>query len=46
VSLCAGMAYRFRETMAVLHKLNVESAYLELGGRADPAAVGWSALGS
>jgi hypothetical protein len=46
VSLCAGMTYRCRETMAALHKLNVESAYLELGGEAGPATMGWNALGS
>jgi glyoxylase-like metal-dependent hydrolase (beta-lactamase superfamily II) len=46
VAFCAGMRFRRRETMAELHRLNVESAYLELGGEADPAQVGWGALGS
>jgi len=46
VARCAGMRYRRREAMAELHRLNVESAYLELGGKADPARVGWGAIGS
>jgi hydroxyacylglutathione hydrolase len=44
VTFCDGMRFRCREAMAELHVLNVESAYLELGGEADPALVGWGAL--
>lgn len=40
----AGMGSRCPEGQAGLHALNVESAYLELGGEADPAQVGWSSL--
>jgi glyoxylase-like metal-dependent hydrolase (beta-lactamase superfamily II) len=44
VALCSQMRYRCRAAMADLHRLNVESAYLELGGAGDPAAIGWGAL--
>jgi glyoxylase-like metal-dependent hydrolase (beta-lactamase superfamily II) len=44
LAFCAGMRYRCRETMVDLHALNVESAFFELGGEADPAQVGWAAL--
>jgi glyoxylase-like metal-dependent hydrolase (beta-lactamase superfamily II) len=42
VKLCAGMVYRYPEENRGAHRLNVESIYLELGGEADPAAVGWN----
>ncbi len=41
VELCAEMRYRCPEENAGPHKLNVESAYIELGGEADPLKVGW-----
>ncbi len=41
VADCADMAYRQRAANEVYHGLNVESAYLELGGQADPHKVGW-----
>jgi glyoxylase-like metal-dependent hydrolase (beta-lactamase superfamily II) len=44
VAFCAGMRFRCREAMADLHKRNVESAYLELGGEADAGQVGWGVL--
>jgi len=42
LDLCASMRYRRPEENHVPHRLNVESAYLEMGGDADPAKVGWS----
>ena len=44
VALCGEMRYRCPAAMAALHRLNVESAYLELGGAGDPAAIGWGAI--
>ena len=44
VRLCAGMAFRCREENLEPHRLNVESVYLELGGEADRARVGWNQL--
>ena len=44
VAFCEGMRYRCREEMAGMHKLNVESAYLELGSETDPKRVGWGTL--
>lgn len=41
VAACADMTYRLPEENAPYHQLNVESAYLELGGMADPQRVGW-----
>lgn len=41
VADCADMAYRHRAENEIYHGLNVESAYLELGGQADPQKVGW-----
>jgi glyoxylase-like metal-dependent hydrolase (beta-lactamase superfamily II) len=38
---CAKMHFRCPEENAGPHRLNVESVYLELGGAADPATVGW-----
>jgi glyoxylase-like metal-dependent hydrolase (beta-lactamase superfamily II) len=35
LALCAGMNYRCPESMARLHELNVQAAYLELGGETD-----------
>lgn len=42
VGACADMAYRQRAENEFYHRLNVESAYLELGGKADPRKVGWN----
>jgi glyoxylase-like metal-dependent hydrolase (beta-lactamase superfamily II) len=41
VALCADMRYRHPADNAQPHRLNVESAYLELGGQADARRVGW-----
>ena len=40
VAACATMRYRYPEDNALYHQLNVESAYLELGGLADAKRVG------
>lgn len=45
VAACAAVAYREPETNADPHRLNVESAYIELGGAADPDKVGWTQKG-
>lgn len=45
VAACADMAFRKPEENAGPHRLNVESAYIELGGRADPDRVGWAQKG-
>ncbi len=42
VAACAAMRYRHPAANAAPHRFNVESAYAELGGAADPAQVGWS----
>ena len=42
VIACAGLPYRHPADNAGPHRWNVESAYLELGGPADPGRVGWS----
>ncbi len=41
VAACAAMQYRHPAENAQTHQLNVESAYLELGGQADPRRVGY-----
>lgn len=45
VAACAAIALKLPEENAGPHRLNVESAYIELGGDADPARVGWAQLG-
>lgn len=45
VAACAGMTFREPEENAGPHRLNVESAYIELGGAADPDKVGWAQKG-
>ncbi len=42
VRACADMTFRRYPEVDFDHQLNVESVYLELGGRADPARVGWN----
>jgi glyoxylase-like metal-dependent hydrolase (beta-lactamase superfamily II) len=42
VVACAMIPLRYPDQNAVQHRLNVESAYIELGGPADPTRVGWS----
>ena len=42
VSACADMRYRNPAENAGPHRLNVESAYVELGGVADREQVGWA----
>jgi hydroxyacylglutathione hydrolase len=41
VDLCATIPYRLPAENASPHRLNVESAYLELGGPGDRRALGW-----
>ena len=41
VAACADMEYRHRADNEFSHRLNAESAYLELGGVADPRKVGY-----
>lgn len=41
VAACADMRFREPEENAGPHRLNVESAYIELGGSADPQQIGW-----
>lgn len=45
VAACAGMRFRDLKANAPYHRLNVESAYIELGGAADRDAVGWAQKG-
>ncbi len=40
--LCDDMTFRHPAENRGPHRLNIESAYLELGGEADPTKVGWS----
>lgn len=42
VANSAGLTFRHPEENAGPHRANVEQAYVELGGAADPAKVGWS----
>jgi len=42
VSSCADMAYANREQNEDAHRLNVETAFVELGGTADPRHLGWN----
>jgi glyoxylase-like metal-dependent hydrolase (beta-lactamase superfamily II) len=42
VASCADMRYHHPEENEFYHRLNAESAYLELGGEADPKRVGWN----
>lgn len=42
VADCAGMALHHPDQNRAQHQLNVESAFIELGGPADPTRVGWS----
>lgn len=42
VAACASIDLRSPAQNAGPHRLNVESVYIELGGEADPARVGWS----
>jgi glyoxylase-like metal-dependent hydrolase (beta-lactamase superfamily II) len=46
VALCADMPYRRPAENDPPHRLNVESAYLALGGQADARRVGWGQDGS
>jgi hydroxyacylglutathione hydrolase len=42
VSDCAGIEYSNREQNEEAHRLNVETAYIELGGAPDPGHPGWN----
>jgi glyoxylase-like metal-dependent hydrolase (beta-lactamase superfamily II) len=44
VARCSEIPYRHQDANKGAHRLNVESIYLELGGAADPAKVGWTKL--
>jgi len=44
VKLCADMAYRHPDDNARAHRRNVESVFLELGGRTDERGIGWGGL--
>ena len=46
IALCSGMCYRHPTENAGPHRLNVESAYLEFGGAADPDKAGWAQEGA
>ena len=41
VALCTGMNFRHQAENEGPHRLNVESAYIEAGGEADPDKAGW-----
>lgn len=41
VEACTGFQHPSLEENAEAHRLNIESVYLELGGKADPTKVGW-----
>jgi glyoxylase-like metal-dependent hydrolase (beta-lactamase superfamily II) len=45
VAACAGMVFRAPAENGPYHRLNVESAYIALGGAADPDKVGWAQKG-
>lgn len=36
------MKYRRPDENKGVHKMNVESAYLEFGGETDPSKIGWN----
>jgi hydroxyacylglutathione hydrolase len=42
VASCIDMAYAHRDQNEEAHRLNVETAFIELGGAADPEHPGWS----
>ena len=42
VAACAGMSYSNRDQNEGPHRLNVETAFLELGGKAEPGHEGWN----
>ncbi len=42
ISSCADMAYANREQNEDAHRLNVETAFIELGGVSDPKYPGWN----
>ncbi len=42
VASCAGMSYPNRDMNEGPHRLNVETAYLELGGATEPGHEGWN----
>ena len=41
ISFCTDFQHPSLDECAEAHQLNIESVYLELGGDADPASVGW-----
>jgi len=42
VAACAGMSYSNRDQNEGPHRLNVETAFIELGGKAEPGHAGWN----
>jgi glyoxylase-like metal-dependent hydrolase (beta-lactamase superfamily II) len=42
IAACSAVPLRYAERNRAQHQLNVESAYIELGGPADPTQIGWS----
>ena len=42
MAACGAMHYRLPDRMAAYHRLNVETAYVEAGGPADPKLCGWN----
>lgn len=45
LAACAEMTFKHPAANSFQHRLNVESAYIELGGAADPDKVGWAQKG-
>ena len=44
VAACAGMSYSNRDQNEGPHRLNAETAFIELGGKAEPGHEGWNRL--
>ena len=42
IAICASMAYANRDQNEDAHRLNVETAFIELGGTPDPGHPGWN----
>jgi hydroxyacylglutathione hydrolase len=42
LSACADMTYQNRDQSEEVHRLNVETAFIELGGAPDPSHPGWN----
>ena len=44
IDICKDIIFRNQEKNKFCHVLNVESAYIEMGGNANPAKCGWMKL--